>query len=67
MLRSFTLCAALLAAIPIQAQVRLGETGLSLTGTGTVATDYLFRGISQTRSRPAYQISNLELSHMSGV
>lgn len=67
MMRSLVLCAAMLAAFPAQAQVRLGETGLSLTGTGTVATDYLFRGISQTRSRPALQISNLELSHESGV
>lgn len=67
MQRHLILCIATLAALPAQAQLRVGETGLSLTGTGTVATDYLFRGISQTRSRPAYQISNLELSHESGV
>ncbi|MBY0338753.1 MAG: TorF family putative porin [Acetobacteraceae bacterium] len=54
-------------AAPATAQVRLGETGLSVTATGTFASDYLFRGISQTRSRPAWQLSNVEVSHSSGV
>lgn len=48
------------------AQIALGETGLSVTGSALVASDYLFRGISQTRSRVAYQ-TNLELNHTSGV
>jgi uncharacterized protein (TIGR02001 family) len=51
---------------PAGAQVALGDTGLSATITGTAASDYLFRGISQTRSRPAYQISTAEVSHTSG-
>ncbi len=52
-------------AAPASAQVVIGETGLTATVTGTGASDYLFRGISQTRSRPAYQL-NAELSHASG-
>ena len=52
-------------AAPAQAQVELGG-GLSLTGTVSGTTDYLFRGISQTRNRPAGQ-GTLELSHESGV
>ena len=30
-------------------------TGLTMTGLGAVASDYLFRGISQTRNNWAYQ------------
>ncbi|MBY0335953.1 MAG: hypothetical protein K2X11_05025 [Acetobacteraceae bacterium] len=52
---------------PAAAQMAIGETGLSVTATGTFASDYLFRGISQTRSRPAWQLSNVEVSHSSGV
>ena len=61
-MRAFLLILSLLAAAPAAAQIRLGETGLSLTATGTAASDYLFRGISQTRSRPAWQ-GVAELSH----
>lgn len=53
-----------LLASPAVAQVDLGA-GLSLTGTATAATDYVFRNISQTRSRPAIQ-GSLELSHETG-
>jgi len=49
---------------PAVAQVDLGA-GFSLTGTVTGATDYVFRNISQTLSRPAIQ-GSLELSHESG-
>ncbi len=52
-------------AAPAQAQVDLGA-GLSLTGTVAGTTDYLFRGISQTRNRPTIQ-GTIELSHESGV
>jgi uncharacterized protein (TIGR02001 family) len=52
----------LLAGGPAMAQVRLGESGLTLTPTATVTSDYLFRGISQTRSRPAVQ-GTAELNH----
>lgn len=67
MIRILLFCAAALVAMPAQAQIRLGETGLSLTATSILANDDLFRGISQTRSRPAYQIANAEPSHSSGV
>lgn len=53
-------------ATPAQAQTVLGETGLTATLTGTYASDYLFRGISQTRSRMAYQATG-EVEHSSGV
>lgn len=48
------------------AQIPLGNTGLTATMTGTYASDYLFRGISQTRSRMAYQASG-EIEHSSGL
>ena len=47
---------------PAASQLRLGETGLSLSATGAAMSDYLFRGLSQTRSRPALQ-GTTELSH----
>lgn len=49
-----------------QAQIQLGETGLTATVTGTFASDYLFRGLSQTRSRMAYQ-AGAEVEHSSGL
>jgi uncharacterized protein (TIGR02001 family) len=52
----------LLVASPAMAQLRLGESGLTLNPTATVTSDYIFRGISQTRSRPAAQF-NTELAH----
>lgn len=58
--------AAMAPAGPASAQIAIGETGVSFTGNALVASDYLFRGISQTRSRVAYQ-TNLELNHTSGV
>ena len=41
-------------------------TGLTLTGLGAVASDYLFRGISQTRNNWAVQ-GTLDVEHESGV
>jgi uncharacterized protein (TIGR02001 family) len=61
-----TALAAVSLAQPAAAQMAIGQTGLTLGVTGTAASDYLFRGISQTRSRPAYQISSAELTHASG-
>jgi uncharacterized protein (TIGR02001 family) len=40
--------------------------GLTLTGLGAVASDYLFRGISQTRNNWAFQ-GTADLEHESGV
>lgn len=58
--------ASLAGAQPGQAQIALGQTGVTVTTTGTYASDYLFRGISQTRSRMAYQGAT-EAVHSSGV
>jgi uncharacterized protein (TIGR02001 family) len=65
LLLALTAAAGLGAAAPASAQIVLGETGLTLSPTATVASDYLFRGISQTRSRMAYQ-GAAELVHSSG-
>jgi uncharacterized protein (TIGR02001 family) len=40
--------------------------GLTLSGLGAIASDYLFRGISQTRNNWAFQ-GTLDLEHESGV
>ena len=53
LLLALTAATGLAAAAPASAQITLGETGLTLAPTATIASDYLFRGISQTRSRPA--------------
>lgn len=65
LLLALTAAVGLSAAAPASAQIVLGETGLTLSPTATVASDYLFRGISQTRSRVAYQ-GSAELVHSSG-
>jgi uncharacterized protein (TIGR02001 family) len=41
-------------------------TGLTIGVTPAVATDYLFRGISQTRNRPSAQLT-LDVAHESGL
>jgi uncharacterized protein (TIGR02001 family) len=61
-----TVLAAVLRPAPAAAQIALGETGLTLTATPALTTDYVFRGISQTRSRPAIQFTG-DLAHSSGV
>lgn len=48
------------------AQQTIESVGLTITGTPAVTTDYLFRGISQTRSRPAAQFT-LDVEHSSGL
>lgn len=50
---------------PAAAQVDLGA-GFSITGSVVGTTDYVFRNISQTRSRPAVQ-GSVELSHETGL
>jgi uncharacterized protein (TIGR02001 family) len=63
-------CSALLAllclVLPARAQIAIGETGWTISATGTFASDYVSRGISQTLDRLAYQASG-ELAHESGV
>ena len=53
-------------ATPAAAQMPLGDSGLTLTVTPSLSTDYLFRGISQNRNRPTVQ-GTIDLQHDSGV
>lgn len=58
--------AALLVPVAASAQQTIDSVGLTVTTTPTAVTDYLFRGISQTRSRPAAQLT-LDVEHSSGL
>lgn len=49
-----------------RAQTPIGETGVTVTLTPTLTTDYMFRGLSQTRNRPAAQIT-AEAAHANGL
>jgi uncharacterized protein (TIGR02001 family) len=60
------LAATLCGAGPALAQTRVEALGLTLSATPALATDYLFRGISQTRNRPAAQLG-FEALHDSGA
>jgi len=51
---------------PAMAQMALGDSGLTLTVTPAISSDYLFRGISQNRNRPTVQ-GTVDLQHDSGV
>lgn len=51
---------------PAAAQVRLGGTDLTVTGSPTIASDYPFPRLFQTRSRPAAQLTG-ELSYEGGL
>jgi len=59
------LCGLTLAA-PAVAQTEISAIDSTLTVTPAVTTDYMFRGISQTRNRPAVQMT-LDLEHSSGI
>ncbi|MCS6892507.1 MAG: TorF family putative porin [Rhodovarius sp.] len=52
-------------AAPASAQIALGHSGFTVSGSVAYQSDYLFRGISQTASRMAGQ-GSIELSHESG-
>lgn len=54
-----------LLALPAAAQTEIESLGLTVTATPSVSSDYLFRGISQTRNRPAIQLT-LDAQHESG-
>jgi uncharacterized protein (TIGR02001 family) len=60
------LAAAALMPVGARAQQTIESLGLTVTSTPLAATDYLFRGISQTRDRPAAQFT-LDVEHESGV
>jgi uncharacterized protein (TIGR02001 family) len=63
---AFAAGALVAAALPAAAQTQIESLGLTVTATPTVATDYLFRGISQTRNNWAYQ-GTFDVQHDSGV
>jgi uncharacterized protein (TIGR02001 family) len=54
-----------LATTPARAQVELKPLGLTATGSVSIQSDYINRGISQTGRRAAYQ-GTLEIDHESG-
>jgi uncharacterized protein (TIGR02001 family) len=58
--------ALVLPALPAAAQMEIPSTGLTATVTPSVSSDYLFRGISQTRNNWAVQ-GTLDVQHESGV
>jgi uncharacterized protein (TIGR02001 family) len=62
----FAVAAALLAPAAASAQMRVEALDLTLTAMPAVSSDYLFRGISQTRNRPAVQ-ATVEALHDSGL
>ncbi|HYZ30722.1 MAG TPA: TorF family putative porin [Crenalkalicoccus sp.] len=62
---TLTLAAGLLAAPPARA-FEVEQLGLTVTATPAVVSDYLFRGISQTRNRWAGQFT-ADVQHASGV
>jgi uncharacterized protein (TIGR02001 family) len=52
--------------LPVSAQQTIESLGLTVITTPAAATDYLFRGLSQTRSRPAVQ-GSIDIEHESGL
>ncbi|MCB4821938.1 TorF family putative porin [Roseicella aerolata] len=68
LLRGALLAAAafVLPALPAAAQQQIESLGLTVTTTPAIASDYLFRGISQTRNNWAFQ-GTLDVQHDSGV
>lgn len=57
--------AAMLVPVASQAQQTIESVGLTITTTPAATTNYLFRGISQTRNRPAGQLT-VDIEHSSG-
>jgi uncharacterized protein (TIGR02001 family) len=58
--------ATLLAPAPASAQIAIESLGVTVTTTPALVSDYLFRGISQTRGSPAVQ-GTIDIEHSSGV
>jgi uncharacterized protein (TIGR02001 family) len=58
--------AALLVPAPVSAQQSIESLGLTVTTTPALLSDYMFRGISQTRGGPAAQLT-LDVEHGSGL
>jgi uncharacterized protein (TIGR02001 family) len=62
----FAVAACLAAPGAASAQTRVEALDLTLSATPAVSSDYLFRGISQTRNRPAVQ-GTLDVLHDTGL
>ena len=56
----------ILPVLPAAAKQKIESVGLTVTTTPLIGTDYLFRGISQTRNNWAFQ-GTLDVQHDSGV
>ncbi|PHK96150.1 hypothetical protein CR162_04755 [Pseudoroseomonas rhizosphaerae] len=52
--------------LPAAAQTTIDSAGLTVTATPAISSDYLFRGISQTRNRPALSLA-LDVQHETGL
>ena len=52
--------------MPARADIKIEALDLTLSGTVTAANDYIFRGISLTGRRPAFQ-GSIEADHPSGL
>ncbi|WP_304814807.1 TorF family putative porin [Falsiroseomonas sp.] len=50
----------------VSAQQTIESAGLTIATTPAVTSDYVFRGLSQTRNRPAAQLT-LDVEHTSGL
>ncbi len=50
----------------VQAQQTIESAGLTIATTPAITTDYVYRGLSQTRGRPAAQLT-LDVEHTSGL
>ena len=57
---------ALLTPVAARAQTTIDSLGLTVAVTPVITSDYLFRGISQTRSGPAVQ-GTIDIEHESGL
>ncbi len=62
---AFVAAAALVLPAAPASAIEIEGSGLTIAATPALASDYLFRGISQTRSRPALQ-GTLDIEHESG-
>jgi uncharacterized protein (TIGR02001 family) len=66
LLSALAVAGLLATAAPADAQIEIPRGGLTINGSITGATDYLFRGISQTRERLSLQAA-VDVEHESGI
>ena len=65
LLAGFALLLSSIVAGRAEAQIKIEDSGLTINLTPTLSSDYLFRGVSQTRDRPAIQ-GTVDVQHDSG-